>query len=308
MEISDPQQTILVTGAAGLLGSRVVPLLSRRVPNARIIAVTRNKQYVSHDPRVEAVYGDLRDQELWSGLPDTITSVIHLAAVISWRAEQKLQASIVTDNVIPIANMIEYTQHWPNLQQVVYSSSISVYGQSSEWLNEASPAQPVNLYGAAKLCGEDLMCCFRAQGIRTVSLRFSSLYARGQYEGTVLPIMVNRARQRQDVLIFGDGTRTQDFLHCDDAANAILLALQHDASGVYNIGTGTPMTMTQLAETVTRVFTNGENKIIYEAPRDDDPGIKLDVSKARRELNYEAQITLETGLRKLKEEMENVSE
>ena len=298
------EQTILVTGASGLLGSRVVPLLSRNLPDARIVAVSRNKDYVSHDRHVEAIHGDLRDKEVWSRLPDTITHVIHLAAVISWRAEQKLQASIVTDNVLPIANLIEYTQHWPSLQQVVYSSSISVYGQSSEWLNESSPAQPVNLYGAAKLCGEDLLACFQAKGVRTVSLRFSSLYARGQYEGTVLPIMVNRARQRQDLLIFGDGTRTQDFLHCEDAANAILLALQQNANGIYNIGTGTPITMTQLAETVSRVFANGENKIVYQPPRDNDLGIKLDVSKARRELNYEAQIPLESGLQKLKQEME----
>jgi UDP-glucose 4-epimerase len=301
----NPEQTILVTGAAGLLGSRVVRLLSRNLPEARIVAVSRNKDYVSHDPRVEAIYGDLRDKAFWISLPETITHVVHLAAVISWRPEQRLQASIVTDNVLPIANLIEYTQHWPSLQQVVYSSSISVYGHSTEWLNESSPAEPVNLYGAAKLCGEDLLSCFRARGVRTVSLRFSSLYARGQYAGTVLPILVNRAQQRQDLLIFGDGTRTQDFLHCEDAANAVLLALEQNANGVYNIGTGTPVTMTQLAETVSRVFANGESKIVYQPPRDDDPGIKLDVSKARRELNYEAQIPLESGLQKLKQEMEN---
>lgn len=308
METSEPRQTILVTGATGLLGSRVVPLLSQNLPDARIIAVSRNRDYVSHDPSVETVHGDLRDKQLWSELPDTITSVIHLAAIISWRAEQKYEASIVTNNLSPIANLIEYTQRWPNLRQVVYSSSISVYGQSTVWLNECSPTQPVNLYGAAKLCGEDLLACLQAKAVRTVSLRFSSLYGRGQYEGTVLPIMVDRARQQQDILIFGDGTRTQDFLHCEDAANAILLALQGDAQGVYNIGTGTPTTMTQLAETVCRVFSNSKSRIIYQPARDNDSGFKLDVSKARRELNYEPQILLESGLRRLKQEMEDGSE
>lgn len=308
METSEPRQTILVTGAAGLLGSRVVPLLSRNLPDARIIAVSRNQNYVSHEPRVETIHGDLRDRQLWIGLPSTITSVIHLAAIISWRAEQKYQASIVTDNLSPIANLIEYSQHWPTLQQVVYSSSISVYGQSTVWLDECSPTQPVNLYGASKLCGEDLLACLQAKGVRTVSLRFSSLYGRGQYEGTVLPIMVDRALQQHDILIFGDGTRTQDFLHCEDAAKSILLALQRDADGVYNIGTGTPATMTELAESVSRVFSNSKTRIIYQSPRDNDPGIKLDISKARRELNYEPQIPLEFGLRKLKHEMEDGDE
>ena len=308
MQIRERQQTILVTGASGLLGSRVVPLLSQKVANARIIAVSRNKDYVSHDPGVDVIHGDLRDPELWSRLPETITSVIHLAAIISWRAEQKYEASIVTDNVLPVANLIEFTQRWPNLQQVVYSSSISVYRWSGEWLSESSPAQPVNLYGAAKLCGENLFGCLQVRNVRTVSLRFSSLYARGQYEGTVLPIMVNRALQRQDLLIFGDGTRTQDFLHCEDAARAVLLALERHASGVYNIGTGTPVSTSQLAETVSHVFSNGESKIVYQPARaGDDPGVKLDISKARRELNFEPQIPLEGGLRKLKQEMENVS-
>ena len=302
MEGFEAKQTILVTGAAGLLGSRLLPILSQAVPDCRIIAVARSKVYESRDSRVEVVYGDLRDEQLWLNLPHTINCVIHLAAFIPWRVEQKHRASVMTDNVLPIANLIEYSRRWTNLQQVIYSSSVSVYGQSSEWLNESSPTKPANLYGAAKLSGEALMSCLEVRGVRTVSLRFSSLYAPGQYEGTVLPIMVQRARQRQDILIFGDGTRTQDFLHCEDAARALLLALQQATSGLYNIGSGTAVTMTELAQTVSRVFTNGETRIVYQPAQDSDPGIKLDVSKARRGLNYQPQFTLERGLQKLKEE------
>lgn len=286
-------QTILVTGASGLLGSRVVPLLARSLPEARIIAATRN------------ICGDLRNKEFWSKLPRTITNVIHLAAFIPWKPEQKNDGRVVPENLIPIEMLVEYSRGWPELRQVIYSSSVSVYCPTGEWLAESSTIGPTSLYGKAKQQGEDL---FNSMPVPVATLRFSSLYARGQYEGTVLPIMVKRAQQRQDLLIFGDGTRTQDFLHCEDAAHAIQLALQHDASGVYNIGTGTPVTMTQLAETVNHVFANGESKIIYQAPRDDDPGIKLDVSKAKRELNYEPRIPLDCGLRKLKQEMESVSE
>ena len=301
MDDSAVQQTILVTGATGLLGSRLVPLLSQG-PDCRIIAVARSKEYESRDSRVEVIHGDLRDKQLWLSLPNTINCVIHLAAFIPWRAEEKQQASVMTDNVLPIANLIEYSAHWPDLQQVIYSSSVSVYGQSSEWLNERSLTQPASLYGAAKLSGEEMLSGLESKGVRIVSLRFSSLYDRGQYQGTVLPIMVQRAQQRQEISIFGDGTRTQDFLHCEDAAHAILLALQQRASGVYNIGSGTPVTMTELAQTASRVFSDGETKIVYHPARDSDPGIKLDVGKARRELNYQPQFTLERGLQKLKEE------
>ena len=296
-------QTILVTGASGLLGSKMVPLLARSFPEARIIAASRNADYVSDNPRVEVIYGDLRDKDFWSNLPATITTVIHLAAFIPWKAEQKNDKRVVQENLIPIELLIEHSNSWHGLRQVIYSSSVSVYEPTAAWLDESSTIRPASLYGTAKQQGEDLLRGLK--GIRVATLRFTSLYARGQYEGTVLPIMVKRAQQRQDLLIFGDGTRTQDFLHCEDAAHAVLRALQQNADGVYNIGTGTPVTMTALAETVSRVFSSGESKIVYQPERaDGDAGIKLDVSKARRELNYEPRISLECGLQKLKQEME----
>jgi UDP-glucose 4-epimerase len=301
------QQTILITGASGLLGLRVVPLLARALPDCRIIAVSRNKNCLPDDPRVKVIYGDLGNKDFWSKVPETITTAIHLAAFIPWRAEQKNDERVVSENVIPIEMLVSCSRLWPGLQQVIYSSSVSVYGPTSDWLNESSTIQPASLYGKAKLRGEELFGAMK--GIRVATLRFTSLYAQGQYDGTVLPIMVKRAQQRQDLLIFGDGTRTQDFLHCEDAAYAVLLALQREADGVYNIGTGTPVTMTELAETVSSVFSDGESKIVYQPERaDGDPGIKLDVSKARRELNYQPRISLECGLRKLKQEMESESE
>lgn len=309
MNTSAAQQTILVTGASGFLASRVVPLLSQNVPDCRIIAVTRSEAEGLRDWHVEVVRGDLRDEHFWSTLPSTITTVVHLAATIPWQAQQKYQASLVMENLLPIANLIQYGQGWTGLRHIIYSSSVSVYGPTTEWLNECSPAQPASLYGAAKLSGEDLLICMNTNGVRTVSLRFSSLYARGQYDGTVLPIMVKRARDKKDIMVFGDGTRTQDFLHCEDAARAILLALQRGAGGVYNIGTGTPTTMTELAQSVSRVFSDGASGIVYQpAKADADPGIRLDIGKARRELNYEPRISLADGLRKLKDEMENEKE
>ncbi|HEY3028096.1 MAG TPA: NAD(P)-dependent oxidoreductase [Pyrinomonadaceae bacterium] len=309
METCAPlQPVILVTGGYGLLGSHLVPLLVKNVPRAQIIVNTRNKKQCCLE-QVETIPGDLQDRKLWIKFPDTITHVFHLAAVIPWKAEDKNRASLVTDNVLPLANLIEQGRRWPNLQQIVYTSSVSVYAQTDQRLTEDSLCRPASLYGAAKLTGEQLLRNMDLADVRTVSLRLSSLYAYGQYGGTVLPIMVGRALAKQDIVIFGDGTRTQDFLHCEDAARALLLCFEKEAQGVYNVGTGTPVTMTELAQTASRVFSDGETKIAYEPTKaDGDPGIKLDISKARRELSYEPQVQLEQGLRKLKQEMESIKE
>lgn len=307
MESSKPlRPTILVTGAYGLLGLRVVPLLAKNIPDCKLIVVGRgNKPKGLGGERVEAVSGDLRDEDFWDGLPDAITHVVHLAAFIPWRAEDRQRASVVTDNLLPIANLLEHGGRWANLQQIVYSSSVSVYAQTTVPLDEDSKKLPASLYGAAKLAGEDLLSSMEARGVRVACLRLSSLYARGQYEGTVLPIMLNRALRKQEIVIFGDGTRTQDFLHCEDAARAVLLSVQKEARGVFNIGAGKPVTMTELAETVSRVFANGEAKITYQSAKaDNDLGIKLDIGRAKRELGYEPLFQLEKGLEKLKAEME----
>lgn len=297
--------TILVTGGKGLLGARVLPLLVQSLPDAEIISIERNEQQPARgSTQIKVVYGDLRDRELWASLPNTITCVVHLAAVIPWKAEDRYKASVVTDNLLPLANLIEHSQEWPNFRQIIYSSSVSIYAQTDQLLHEDSPLKPANLYGASKLAGEEILSCMEGRGVRTVSLRFSSLYSFGQYNGTVLPIMVNRALQKQPILIFGDGTRTQDFLHCEDAARAVLLCFEKEARGVYNVGTGTPVTMTELAQTVSHVFSAGKAEIVYQPTKvDRAPGMKLDITKARRELNYDPRIQLEHGLRKLKEEM-----
>lgn len=276
----------------------------------QIMVVARNKSLRNvESSQITTLVGDLRDENLWAQIPKTISHVFHLAAMIPREANEKQKARVVIDNLQPLANLIEHSGRWPNLRQIIYSSSISIYAPTDKFLREDSPVQPANLYGASKLAGEDLLRCLETGGVPTVSLRLSSLYAHGQFEGTVLPMMVNRARQNQTITIFGDGSRTQDFLHCEDAARALLLCFEKEAQGVYNVGSGTPVTMTELAQTVSRVFSDGETKIAYEpAKADGDLGIKLDIAKARRELSYEPQVQLEQGLRILKEEIEDNKE
>lgn len=301
----EPSDTIVVTGASGLLGSRVVPLLRQAAPSSRIITVVRRREFTQPPSwGAEVVSADLRDPQAWRSFPAELTHVIHLAAVIPWNTNDRWNASVVSDNVAPIANLIESSTGWPNLKQIVYSSSVSVYGPSASWLTESASTRPISLYGAAKLCGEDLLACLAARGVAVASLRFSSLYASGHYEGTVLPIMVNRARQREPLMIFGDGSRTQDFLHCEDAAAAIVLTFEKRATGVYNVGSGVPTTMSELARTAARVFADGSLDFVFQPEKTDtDPGIKLDITKAQRELAYQPGISLEAGLQKLKLEL-----
>ena len=301
---------ILVTGASGLLGSHVVPFLLQNIRNARILAVARNaKNLQTRDDRLEVVHGDLREEQLWASLPTNITHAVHLASVIPRQAEEKNRPDLLMDNVLPLQHLLEHRRSWPNLEQIIYASSVSVYGPSREFLVEESLKQPADMYGSSKLAAEELLESLAAPGVAAVSLRLSSLYAPGMYQATVMPLMINRARQKQPLLLFGDGLRTQDFLHCDDAARAILLSFQKRARGVYNVGAGIPTTMAELARTVSHVFADDTAEIIFDRDRKDlDSGLKLDIGKARRELNYQPLVPLQSGLEQIKQEMDAVKE
>jgi UDP-glucose 4-epimerase len=253
---------------------------------------------------VQCLYGDLNDPKLWAALPKTITHVFHLAAVIPRVEVERKRASIAKDNLLPLLHLIEFSRAWPNLQQVIFSSTISVYAKTGIPLTEDSLKGPSDFYGASKLAGEHLLHCLESDGIRVVHLRYSSLYGYGQYQGTVLPLMVHGAIQKREIVVYGEGKRTQDFLHVKDAALANFLAYEKEARGVFNIASGISITMQSLAETINDIFIQNEAKIIrLSSKEDDDPGFKVDISKAKQELNYQPSFQIREGLLKLKEEM-----
>jgi nucleoside-diphosphate-sugar epimerase len=287
----------LVTGAFGALASRVLGLLAEEA-GGRILAIGRHagkRHALPH--RIELIDGDLRNGAVWAELPRTITHVLHLAASIPWQREQKTSASVVSDNVGPLGHLLEQSQHWPSLEQIVYASSVSVYGWTHDVLREDSPKHPTDLYGAAKLAGEDLLLAAGARGIRVAGLRYGSLYGKGQYAGTVIPTMIRAATQAGRIRIYGEGSRSQDFLHYDDAAEAALLACRHAVQGPFNIGSGSAITMTELAGLIREIFTAGRAEVVHDRQMaEGDPGFRIDISKAARELGFTPRRDMRSGL------------
>ena len=305
MNASAHDRVVLVTGAAGFLGSLAVRTLLDYFPASQIIACSRtDRTRVLWDDRLSYIHGDLRERHTWSQVPPTITHVCHLAASIAWSGSLQRDQDVERDNVLPVMNLVEQSLHWPRLEQIIYSSSVSVYEPTNEVLTEESPTNPNTVYGRAKLSNEKTLSALDERNVRVALLRLSSIYGYGQYPVTVLPTMVSRALDSQALTVFGNGQRTQDFVHRSDAARAICLAIEARANGVFNVGSGTPTTMYELAQVVNNVFASGQLPIGFSTDRiETDPGIRLDISKARAELNYEPLVKLEEGLRQLKLEI-----
>ena len=295
---------LVVTGAAGLLGSYLIQLLEAHNEATRIIALVRQKDAAKQwgdSSRITVVEGDLRDATTWEQLPATVTHIFHTAATIERTPGLRWQARQVSDNLIPLGHLLEHSRRWAMPRQIIYSSSVSVYGQTHERLTEQSATKPDDPYAAGKLAGEDLLSAARAQGVTVTCLRYSSLYGVGMYPGTVLPRMVHQALEDDQITVHGRGRRRQDFLHASDAATANLLAYLRNADGIFNIGSGVSISMVQLASHIARVFTNNSTRVVFaDEQSEGGGGFELEISKAERELGYRPRYQIEAGLLNLR--------
>ena len=310
------RNVIVVTGAGGFLGSRVVPLVRRHAAHARVIAVMRRRRGRERVAAgVDIVHGDLRLPAVWRRLPPGVTHVIHLAAVMPWDHQAGHQGfpsgvpaprtcpSVILDNVAPIAQLLEASTLWTDLRHIVYASSVSVYAPGRTVLRESSATVPASAYAAAKLAGEHLLAPLAARGVGIAALRYSSIYGAGQHPGTVLPLLADRARRGLPLRVF-NARRTQDFLHVDDAARATWLACRRAACGAFNVGSGRPVSMSILAREILDAFGRPATSRIIEDVRaaQGDQGIRMDVRRARRTLGFRPRIGLRDGLRRLARE------
>lgn len=299
------RSVIVVTGAGGFLGSRVVPLVRREATRARVVAVVRHRRRRARfAPGVDVIDGDLRQPDVWRRIPSSVTHVIHLAAAIPWDRRDAQRPRVIFDNVAPIAHLLQASARWPNLRHVVYASSVSVYAPSRTGLRESSATGPASLYGAAKLAGEQMLDRLAARGVGVAALRYSSIYGAGQYPGTVLPLLASRARRGLPLHVF-DARRTQDFVHVDDAARATWLASRRAARGAYNVGSGRAISMAILAREIVAAFDgSGDSRIIIEAARklSGPSAIRMNIGRARRVLGFRPQIDLRDGLSRLARE------
>lgn len=295
----------LLTGATGLLGDRLLTLLLQSEPHAKIHVICRTPQLIPQKflQGINLIQGDLRNKETWQKIPTSITHVFHTAAAIPWEKSKEQTADNFLDNILPIVYLIEQSEKWPHLKQVIFSSTISVFAPSKEIIDEKETFRPANMYNSAKLAGEQALLVLRHRGVGVATLRYSSMYGFGQYQGTVMPLFINRAIAGLDLTVKGDGTRKQDFIYCQDAAVANYLAYKEHALGAFNIGSGISTSMYDLAIKVKQIFANKDIGIALLPQEDGGAGYIVDISLAKQVMGYTPAFSLEQGMRKLKSEM-----
>jgi UDP-glucose 4-epimerase len=190
------------------------------------------------------------------------------------------------------------------VKKVAFASSAAVYGDVTEMpVAEDAPRQPVSPYGIDKYASELALDYYaNVHGVPTTALRFFNVYGPRQdptspYSG-VISIFADRAKAGRPLTIFGDGQQTRDFVYVGDVVRAIVAGLGDGNSRlVANVGTGSEITVTELARTVVELC--GGRSAIEHAPARSGEILKsrAKVDRLRDKLGVVAQTRLVDGLR-----------
>jgi UDP-glucose 4-epimerase len=252
------------------------------------------------------VEGDIRDRELVTSLMTGIDLVFHQAAIriTQCATEPRLALEVLVDGSYEVVEAAADA----GVRKVVAASSASVYGLAGEFptTEQQHPYDNDTLYGAAKTFNEGLLRSFRAmRGLDYVVLRYFNVYGpRMDIHGLYTEVLIRwmeRIEAGQPPLILGDGMQTMDFVYTEDIARANLLAAAGDVSGeVFNIGSGTETSLTELAQLLIRVM-GAELDLEYGPPRGVNGVTRrlADVSRAAERLHWKAEVSLEAGLSRL---------
>lgn len=295
---------VLVTGGAGFIGSNVAAHLVEKGHDVRVLddLSTGDHRNLS-SLNVELVEGDVRDRRVVRRTVEGVEVVFHLAARVGnvrSLEEPWLDAEV---NVLGSINVLESAKA-AGVRRFVYSSSAATFGELMMMpIAESHLQDPTSPYGVSKLAGEKYARCYgKVYAMNVVCLRYFNVYGINQrYDayGNVIPIFMERLLGGLPLTIYGDGEQTRDFVNVRDVAYANYLAAITDVgSGVYNIGSGTEITINRLAEVIQEASGLKAARLDYLTPR---PGevrnCCADITKAAAELGFKPRVDFGSGLR-----------
>lgn len=284
---------VLVTGAAGLIGSYAIKALHDA--GHEVTGLFRRESVEKENFPWRVVAADLTEtssrEVLDNVSPDLI---VHCAAVLPSQFEGEEARRTAEINKIIDETIIQFCEN--SGCDLIYTSSTSIYGLKNFLWNETSEVSPVGPYAAAKYETEQSIS---ALNNRSVLLRINSPYAPTQRSRTVLRIFIERAFEGLDLFYFGSGKREQDFTAAEDVARAILQAVNHPSvSGVFNISGGQPISMRNLAELVVKCAKGTKSRVLPSGKADPQENYRalFDIGKAKDILKWRPSISLEDGI------------
>jgi len=322
--------TILVTGAAGFIGSNFVldwfSQSTEEMVSLDLLTYAGNLENLSslnQNPHHHFVKGNIGDRDLVSSL----LKKYQIRAVINFAAESHVDRSIhgpsdfIETNIVGTYNLLESVRgYWNDLDEAtkkafrfLHVSTDEVYGsldKSAPAFTESHPYEPNSPYSASKAASDHLVrAWFHTYGLPVLTTNCSNNYGPYHFPEKLIPLCILNALNGKPLPIYGDGKQIRDWLYVKDHCSAIREVLKQGHIGdTYNVGGWNEKTNVEVVETLCAILdelkpkSDGKSYVDQITFVKDRPGhdrrYAIDASKLERDLGWRPQETFETGLRK----------
>jgi len=304
---------VLVTGGAGFIGSHLVEELINRGQTVIVVdnLSTGKIENIPCSEKVIFIEGDVSDKKFVKELFSfySFDKIFHLAAVASVAKSVEFPEETHRTNFDATLYLLESSLGKVN--KFIFASSAAVYGDLPDLpKREDMPVKPLTPYAVDKYASERYVInAFRLYGLNSTAVRFFNVFGEKQdpsspYSG-VISIFIDKikrfnAGEDVEIVIYGDGKQTRDFIYVKDVVKALIYLSENKYSSgeVFNIGTGYSVSLLELLNTLKEIVKNVPPLRFEEERKGDVKHSKADITKLKK-LGFIPRFTLKEGLRKL---------
>lgn len=296
----------IVTGCAGFIGSHLTDELLRK--NWRVMGIDNFHPYYSRELKelnlLEAkknsnfdfLEGSILSDDDLKKIPHDVDYLFHFAAIAGVRNSIESPKEYFKINVDGTKKILD---EFDNINKIIFASSSSVYGEltPNEFpVKEGHALNPISPYGESKKEAEELFINFNQKTeVEFTILRFYTVYGPRQRPDEAFTKFIRLVLSGKSIPIYGDGKKERDFTYVSDIVDGTILSAEK-GSGVYNLGTGTPVTVNEMVSTIEDSLDMKIRKKFVDSPPGDVQKTHADITKAENELSYIPKVKLTDGI------------
>ncbi|MBI2824128.1 MAG: NAD-dependent epimerase/dehydratase family protein [Planctomycetia bacterium] len=306
------ERTVLVIGGAGYIGSALLPKLLDKGYRVRVLDLMifgdEPVERILNHPRLEIRRGDFRHVEQVAEALAGVDSVVHLGAIVGDPA-CNLDEELTIEVNLTATRMIAELAKAAGVERFVFASTCSVYGATTETLDERSIVRPISLYGHTKLASERVLLDMATERFAPTVLRFATIYGlsgRTRFD-LVVNLLTAKAKIEGKITVFG-GEQWRPFVHVDDAALAVSTVLEAPqavvANQIFNVGSNDQnYTIQEIGELVHQCVISAD--LILDKGDGDRRDYRVNFNKIRNLLGFAPRWTVRQGIQQVLDAIAN---
>lgn len=292
---------ILVTGGMGFIGRNLTGILTNQGHKVRILDLQGQEDNLPIN--CEFIEVDFNSEIDYTTILKEIDVVFHLISTTVPGIAEQNKVFDITSNVGGTLKFLDAIIASQVSKLIFISSGGTVYGEAtSDTVSELHETNPICSYGIHKLTIEKYLYYYHVKyGLDYQIIRLSNPYGKGQ-DGKkgqgIIPIFANHLKEKEPIQVFGDGNIVRDYIHINDVVNALVKFVSYKGNErIFNLGTGRGTSILEIIETL-QVCSGIEATIEFIPNRSIDVKRNvLDITKIRKEIDWNPEISLEEGIK-----------